>query len=185
MVVDTHTLIWLFPIVFMIHDFEEIILGKPWLRKNAGEVKHLVEKRVPAFLAKQIGSVLDKTAAELSFPISLIFGLTVLSAYLAVPHGAHGFFLLASGAFLLHGFMHLGQTLALRRYVPAVLTSALVVIPYGLALCGRLIHEGVVDLSGLLIYFLLAAILTVPFILVMHKAGGFLYQKAVRLLIDY
>jgi hypothetical protein len=184
MSIDTHTLIWLFPIVFMMHDFEEIILGEPWLRKNAGEVKGLVDRRVPAFLAKQVGSVLDRTAAELSFPISLIFALTVPSAYLAVTHEAYGFFLLASGAFFVHGFMHLGQAVALRRYVPAVLTSAAFVLPYGLALYGRLIHEGAVDLSGMLIGLLLAAILTVSFMLVMHTAGGFLYEKSVRLLID-
>jgi Protein of unknown function with HXXEE motif len=134
MSVDAHTLIWLFPIVFMMHDFEEIILGEPWLRKNAGDVRALAEKRVPALLARQIGPVLDKTAAELSFPISLIFGLTVLASFLAAAHGAYGFFLLASGAFFLHGFMHLGQALALRRYVPAVLTSAVFVLPYGLLL---------------------------------------------------
>ncbi len=39
-----HTLIWLFPIAFMFHDFEEIILGEPWLRKNAGEIKHRVNE---------------------------------------------------------------------------------------------------------------------------------------------
>jgi hypothetical protein len=185
MFVDTHTLIWLFPIVFMMHDFEEIILGgEPWLRKNAGEVKALVEERVPAFPAKQIGSVLDKTAAELSFPISLIFGLTVVSAYLAVTHEAYGFLLLASAVFFLHGFMHLGQALILRRYIPAVITSAVFVIPCGLVLYARLIHEGTVDPSGLLICSLPAAILAVPFILVTHKAEGFLYEKSVRLLIE-
>jgi hypothetical protein len=183
MFVDTHTLIWLFPIVFMMHDFEEIILGEPWLRKNAGEIKDRIN-RVPAFPAKQIGSVLDKTAAELSFPISLIFGLTVVSAYLAVTHEAYGFLLLASAVFFLHGFMHLGQALILRRYIPAVITSAVFVIPCGLVLYARLIHEGTVDPSGLLICSLLAAILAVPFILVTHKAGGFLYEKSVRLLIE-
>ncbi|HOJ78679.1 MAG TPA: HXXEE domain-containing protein [Bacillota bacterium] len=27
------TLLWLFPIIFMIHDFEEIIMLKPWLKR--------------------------------------------------------------------------------------------------------------------------------------------------------
>jgi len=29
-----NTIIWLLPIVFMIHDFEEIIFFKPWIIKN-------------------------------------------------------------------------------------------------------------------------------------------------------
>jgi hypothetical protein len=167
----------------MFHDFEEIILGEPWLRKNAGEIKDRI-KRVPAFLAKQIGAVLDKSATELAFPISLIFCLTFISSYLAVEYEEYGFFLLSSGAFFLHGFMHLGQAIALRRYVPAVIGSVLFAIPYGLVLYWRLIKEGMVDMSGLLIYFLLAVALTIPFILVMHKVGDYVYKKTVRLLID-
>jgi len=183
MPIDTHTLIWIFPIAFMFHDFEEIILGEPWLRKNAGEIKDRIKDRVPAFLANQIGAVLNKSATELAFPVSLIFSLTFISSFLAVEYGKYGFFLLASGAFFLHGFMHLGQAIILRRYIPAIVSSVLIVIPYGPVLYRRLINEGMVDMSGLPIYFLLAMTLTIPFILVMHTAGDYLYKKTVRFLI--
>jgi hypothetical protein len=184
MALDTHTAIWLFPMAFMFHDFEELILGELWLRNNAAEIKTRLKHRVPAFLAKQIGTVFDKSASELAFPISLIFGLTCIASYLAVEYELYGFFLLASGAFFLHGFMHLGQALILRRYVPAVLSSVLIVIPYGLVLYWRLMNTGIVDISELLIYFLFAVVLTIPFILMMHNVGTYLYKKTVRLLID-
>lgn len=178
-----HTLIWLFPIAFMLHDFEEIILGEPWLRKNASEILGRIQNRVPAFLAKEIAAVLGKPACELAFPISLIFSLTFIASYLAVEYDSYGFFLLASGTFFLHGFMHVGQAILLRRYVPAVISSVLFVIPYGLILYWRLIQEGLVDLSGLPADFLIAVVLTIPFILAMHKVGEFLYHKASRFLI--
>ena len=184
MSVATHSLTWLFPIVFMFHDFEEIVLGEPRQRKNAGDLRERIKTSAPVFLTKQIGAILNKTAAELSFPISLIFALTVLASYLAAAHEAYGFFPLASAAFFLHGFMHLGRAPILRGYVPAAITSAVFVIPSGLILHGRLIHEGTVGASGLLIWFLPASILTVPFMLVTHKAGSFLYEKSVRLLIE-
>jgi len=179
MFVDTHTLIWLFPIAFMFHDFEEILFWELWLNKNGGEVK----RRVPAFLAKQVDRIAGKSTAQVAFPILLIFSMTALASFLATEYEAYGFFFLASGAFFLHGFMHVGQAIALRRYVPAVLTSALIVIPYGLVLYRRLIHEGIIDISGLLIYFLLAVVLIIPLILVMHKVGEYLYEKTVRFLI--
>lgn len=179
MFIDTHTLIWLFPIAFMFHDFEEIIFWELWLKKHGDEVK----RRVPGFLTKQVSTIAEKSTAEASFSIFLIFSLTVLASFMAAEYGKYGFFLLASGAFFLHGFMHLGQSVALRRYVPAVITSALVVIPYGLALYWRLIDEGAVSTSGLLIYALFAMVLILPLILIMHKAGEYLYKKAVRLLI--
>jgi hypothetical protein len=30
---------WLLPIVFMIHEFEQIIMMKPWAAKNANEIQ--------------------------------------------------------------------------------------------------------------------------------------------------
>jgi len=168
----------------MFHDFEELMLFEPWLRKNAGVIRDRIKNRVPAFLARPIEAVLVKSTIEFAVPISLIFGLASLSSYLAVEYEAYGFFLLASGSFFLHGFMHLGQAIVLRRYVPAVISSLLIVIPYGLVLYWRLVTEGIVHTPGLLIYFPLAVVLIVPFILVMHQVGEYLYKKTVRLLID-
>jgi hypothetical protein len=183
MSIDIRTLIWLFPIAFMAHDFEEIILGEPWLRRNGGEVMAKIKNRQPAFLARQIAAVFDKSTAELAFTISLIFALTVISTYLAAQYGRYAFFLLASATFFTHGFMHLGQAIALRRYVPALISSVLVVIPYGLVLYWRLIAEGLVTMPGLVMIFVLAVALTIPFILVMHFVGDYLYKKAVGILI--
>ena len=180
MSMDIQTLIWLFPIAFMFHDFEEIIFWELWLNKYGDEVR----RRVPAFLTKQVSTIVEKSTAEASLSVCLIFGLTALSSFVAVRYEKYGFFLLASGAFFLHGFMHLGQAIILRKYVPAIVTSALIVIPYGLILYWRLIQEGVVGVPGLFIYFLFAVALTIPLILVMHKAGGYLYKWAVKLLIN-
>jgi hypothetical protein len=183
MSLTTPTLIWLFPLAFMLHDFEELILSEPWLRKNAADIKLMIQNRAPAFLAPQISGVLDKSATEFAFPVCLIFSLVFLSSFLAAEYGQYGFFLLASGLYFLHGFAHIAQAIALRRYIPAMITSALIAIPYGLVLYGRLLAEGIVDLPRLLIYFLVAALLGVPFILVMHKLGEYLYKMTVSLLI--
>jgi hypothetical protein len=176
---DIHTLIWLFPVAFMFHDFEEIIFWELWLDKHGDEVK----RRLPAFLAKRVDTIVGKSTAQAAFPISLIFSLTVLSAFLATEYQTYGPFLLASGVFFLHGFMHVGQAVAMRRYIPAVITSVGIVIPYGLVLYSRLISAEIVGWTGLLINFLLGVVLTVPFILVMHAVGDYVYTRAVRLLI--
>lgn len=179
MTISTSTLIWLFPVVFMIHDFEEIMFWERWLKKNGDEVK----RRVPAFLRKQVSVIVKKSTAQFLLPVCLIFCLTVLASFLAVEHQSYGFLLLAGGLFFLHGFMHLGQAVFLRRYIPAVITSALLVIPYGLILFGRLLAEGRVSSAGLMAYFLPGVILMIPFILVMRLAGEYLYTRAAEFLI--
>ncbi len=178
------TLIWLFPIAFMFHDFEELLLGEAWLRKNAPDLRARLQNRLPPALFRQIDAVFGKSTAELAFPISLIFALTALSAVLANLTGSYGFFLIAASSFFLHGFMHIGQAVLLRRYVPAALTSAFIAVPYGIVLFTNLIAGRVVSPLGLLVYFLFAVLLTVPFILVMHAAGDLLYKITLRLLVE-
>jgi hypothetical protein len=179
MPIDTDTLIWLFPVAFIFHDFEEILFWELWLNKNGDEIK----RRLPAFLAKQADMILGKSTAQFAFPVLLIFSLTALASFLAVEYESYIFFLMASGAFSLHGFMHIGQAIVLRRYVPAVITSTLIVIPYGLVLYGRLIDERIAGMSELILYALLAVALIVPLILIVHRAGGYLYNRIVKLLI--
>jgi hypothetical protein len=183
MLFDTDKLIWLFPIAFILHDFEELILFEPWLKKNASVIMGRVKNRIPAFLEKQLDAITNKTTPQFALPICLIFVLTCISSLLAAEFGKYSFFLLASSLFFLHGFMHLGQAILLRKYVPALITSLFVAIPYGVVLFWRLIVTGIVDIPRLLIYFLMAIVLAVPFIIGMHIAGETLYKRVIHFLV--
>ena len=60
MSLDIYKLIWLFPIAFILHDFEELILFEPWWKKNASVIMDRIKNRVPVFLEKQLEIVLSK-----------------------------------------------------------------------------------------------------------------------------
>ena len=180
---DIYKLIWLFPIAFILHDFEEIIFFEPWLKKNAGGITDRIQGKVPAFIEKQVKTILNKSTAQFSFSVSLIFLLTCLASLLAAEYESYPFFLAASALFFLHGFMHIGQAMVMRRYVPAIITSVSVVIPYGLVLFWRLLAAGLVDVPALLVYSVVAIVLIVPFILVLHILGEYAYQRMVKILV--
>jgi hypothetical protein len=180
---DLSKLIWLLPIAFILHDFEELVLFEPWLKKNANVVLSRVKNKVPALLEKQLSVILDKTTAQFAFPIFLIFILTCIASLLAAEFGSYPFFLIASSLFFLHGFMHVGQAILLRKYIPALITSIFIAIPYGVVLFWRLIITGIVGIPALLIYFLVAIVLAIPFILGMHIVGEYLYKKVVNVLV--
>jgi len=175
-------IVW-FPVAFLMHDFEELIFFEPWLKKNGGAIRARVHNRVPAFVEKQLDGILEKTTGQFVVPIFLIFVLTCVSTLLAVEFGSTPFFLLAASLYFIHGFLHIGQAALLRRYVPALITSALVVLPYGAFLFWQLLAGGVLRLQEMLLYFLAAIVLAVPFMLGMHWVGELLYQKAVRVLV--
>ena len=181
---DLYKLIWLFPTAFILHDFEELIFFEPWLKKNASMIMERISGRVPVFLEKQIHAITQKTTTQFALPICLIFLLTWISSLLAAEYGKYSFFLAASGLFFLHGFMHIGQAIFLRRYVPALITSVLIVIPYGSILFWRLLTERIIEPSNLLPLFAISIVIVVPFILFMHVVGEFIYQKMIHLLIS-
>ena len=183
MTFDINVLIWLFPIAFILHDFEELILFEPWLKKNASVIMGRVKNKVPPFLEKQLNTIVNKTTPQFAFPICLIFILTAVSSILAAGFGKYAFFLLASSLFFLHGFLHIGQAILLRRYIPALITSVLIVIPYGMVLFWRLLVTEFVTIPELAVYFMAAIVLTVPFIIGMHIAGEYAYKKVIDILI--
>ena len=95
MSITTQTLLWLFPIAFMFHDFEEILFWESWLHKNGDEIK----RRIPALMAKPVGVIVEKSTTQAALPICLIFSLTVLSTFVATEYHNYELFLLASGVF--------------------------------------------------------------------------------------
>ena len=43
---NVQTLIWLFPIMFVLHDFEEIIMVEKWLKRNSTVMYDILPKRI-------------------------------------------------------------------------------------------------------------------------------------------
>ena len=168
---DIHKLIWLFPIAFILHDLEEIRQAEPWLKKNSGLIMSRIPDKAPAFLARQMSIILSKTTTQFAFPIFLIFVLTCISALLAAEFQSYPMFLVASSLFFLHGFMHVGQAIFLRRYIPALITSVLITIPYGIVLFWKLLEAGIADLfrAGDLFWWRLSW--RSPLIVGMHYCG--------------
>ena len=179
MTIDTHTLIWMFPVVFMLHDFEEIILGELWTTQHAEDVR----RRFPAALRGRVDGILGKSTAQLALPIAIIFCFIAASAFVATELDRYGLFIFWSTAIFAHAFIHIGQAVLLRSYVPAVITSAGIVLPYGLVLFSRLMHEGILDLRSLLLYMILGAVLFLPFLLVIHRLGDVLFERVVKCLV--
>ena len=135
-----------------------------------------VRNKVPAFLEKQFATILKKSTWQLTIPVGLIFILTCIASFVAAQYGQYSFFLLAGSLFFMHGFLHIGQAIIMRKYIPALVTSLFIVIPYGIGLFWNLLDARIINISGLLLYFIIGAIIAIPFILIMHAIGAALYN---------
>ncbi|MFN8433547.1 MAG: HXXEE domain-containing protein [Anaerolineales bacterium] len=122
---DIKLLIALLPLVFMIHDFEEIIMFKPWLTKNRDEIK----RRFP-----RIDRTLSKHHDHLStsaFALAVLNEFIIISVitYASLYFGSYHWWFGAFMAFSLHVIIHIIQWVIYGKYVPVVITSFLA-LPY-------------------------------------------------------
>jgi hypothetical protein len=124
--------IWAAPLVFLIHDSEEIATVVPWL--------HTHRERLPAL----VQPLTAMTTQEFALAVGLLFvGVLLASTHGAMRarRGARSIpFLLIAGALIGNGVTHVMQVVYFREYTPGVVTAALLVLPYGFLL-GRALEE--------------------------------------------
>jgi len=110
---------WLLPIVFMIHEFEEIIFLNSWITKN----KEYIHQRLPQ-IAKIFLSRLEKMSTP-AFALAVFEEFILLSAltFICVEFKYFSLFAALSIAYLVHVIVHIIQSIALKKYIPAVGTG--------------------------------------------------------------
>jgi hypothetical protein len=117
--VKPEILIWLFPIVFMIHEFEEIIFMRWWVRKNKEQILNKYPK-----LGKQVLGQFDIVSTE---AFSLIVAEEFLIVSFIVIFSAftnnYDLYIGLILAFSIHLLTHLIQSIVLKRYTPAIITT--------------------------------------------------------------
>jgi hypothetical protein len=170
--VSIPTLLWLFPIVFMLHDFEEIIFIEAWTRKNSVAVLD----RVPARFRRIFQRVTDMTSAQFAVAVMLEFIVFIPITYAAAEKGIYYLFLSCNAILLLHALTHVGQSVILGRYTPGVVTVVTIVPVYTLYLFDRMMDEGLIRFADIL-WSIPAGLLVVPLVLFGHQLGRWVVPK--------
>lgn len=114
------TYIWLFPLIFIFHDLEEIIGLKLWLKRN----EKMLAKRYP-FILKTYH---DFSTEGFALAVLEEFIVCIVFSVMAFYTDTEFFRLLWLGGFMactLHFVIHIGQALIIRQYIPALITSIL------------------------------------------------------------
>nr|WP_106783451.1 HXXEE domain-containing protein [Lysinibacillus timonensis] len=166
------TLIWIFPILFMFHDFEEIIMCEKWVQQNKAKIYQVLPNKMANRIVKQF----SMTTAQFSVAVLVIFIFVSLSTILASQYvlnksfGDIYFFTTVQLVFFLHAFTHIGQSILLRSITPGAITSIVVIIPYSLLLFPALFRYEIITWQTIWISLPLT-ILIVPILLSAHWIG--------------
>ena len=113
--IDVQTLIWIFPIMFILHDFEEIILVEKWMSEN---LKKICE-RLPTKIANEVIKQFSMTTAQFAVAVLVIFLFVSGSTIMANQYLFKGSFvyiypfIMVTLIFFLHAFTHIAQSIFL------------------------------------------------------------------------
>lgn len=111
--------IWLFPLLFIFHDMEEIIGFIPWLNHNQ---KFLIEK-YPKIIRPVIRQYGQSSSEGFALAVFEELLLCILVCLISLFTNWYGLWL---GGFIgctLHFLIHILQTMVIRRYIPCFITS--------------------------------------------------------------
>lgn len=169
---DLQTLIWLFPIMFIFHDFEEIIMVEKWIKGNYDVINEKLPPRISSKVLKQF----SMTTAQMAVAVLVVFLFVSSSTFMASQYLNHGlfgniyFFTVVIMVFLIHVFTHVGQSIYFRSITPGVITSVFIVLPYSTVMLNALLKNEIITWNTMMIC-LPFVFLIVPIVLVAHWIG--------------
>ncbi len=165
--------IWAFPVVFLIHDLEEVFTAERFWAANRG--------RLP--LVTRFTTRIEVTTRMFAVAVAILFVVVLAATFAASGTLRRGvaidIFAIAVVLLLLNVFTHAGQSVLLRIYSPGVISAILVVLPYTLYTLHRLDATELIsrDLGP---WALLAVILTRPSLLVLYGTARRLTLTRLR-----
>ncbi|MFD1775040.1 HXXEE domain-containing protein [Paenibacillus rhizophilus] len=166
------SLLWLFPVLFMFHDFEEILTVEKWAENNRDKVL----AAMPPFARKALLPSLHCGTRQFAQDVLYVYSVIVASTLLAVLFSVYLPFLAALSLFFLHSFTHAFQALYLKRYTPGVWTAILIALPYSAYAFYRFLDGGAADWSDIGSSLIVLLVIGPPLLLLLLKGR----QKATN-----
>lgn len=149
-------IIWMLPILFIVHDMEEIIGLGSWLKKN----KELLDKKYP-----KISSTYNKYTTEgMAAAVTEELIICLLICIITRITGFYGLWLGIFVAYAIHLVIHVLESLILKKYIPAVITS-IICIPLSVLI----IIFSIKNLSYSAIYVIIYSLTGIVFVAINLK----------------
>ena len=159
---DIKVLVWLFPVIFIFHDFEEIIFVQPWISRNS----LYLSKRFPALSKRVLPHFGKITTASFAAGVAeefLLISIITAVSYMTTWYSLWiGLFI----AFTIHLIIHCFQALAIGKYVPSVVTS-IICLPLCAYIINDLIKSFAVD--TIVLYSVLGLVIMAVNLIAVHR----------------
>lgn len=173
--IDFKTIVWLLPIVFMIHDFEEIIFFKTWIIKNKTGLSQRFPRISKRFLPRYENLSITAFSLAVFEEFILLSVITVLSVLFEHYFLWLGVFM----GFFIHSIIHFIQWLILRKYIPAIYTTIISLVYCALSL-KLILKENFFTASEIILCTFIGFILVGVNLLFAHKLAKWFDRKIIN-----
>ena len=165
-------IIWLLPIVFMIHDFEEIVFFKSWISKN----KNYLSEKFPKISKRFLPRFDNLSTSAFALAVAEEFVLLSLITLGSVFFDNYVLWLAAFMGFFVHLLIHFGQWIILKRYIPAIWTTFFALIYCVYTLYEIVVKDNMFQISEIVLWTIIGFVLLGVNLLFAHKLAE-IYDK--------
>ncbi|MFE5430689.1 HXXEE domain-containing protein [Peribacillus simplex] len=169
---DLHTIIWLFPIIFIFHDLEEIITIETSMKASNNRLQKSSFVQLILNMREKLGSTAAQLSVSATWILLIISFTTVVTAHFALNGGGFLLYTAILNLFILQAIMHIVQSIFFKGYTPGIITALFLLIPYSLIAYDSLFECDLLD-GHLLFASLPVSLLMIPIFLVGNLLGRY------------
>lgn len=169
---DLHTIIWLFPIIFIFHDLEEIIAIESSMKSSKNGFQKSSFVQLILNMREKLGSTAAQLSVSATWILLIISFTTVVTANFSLNGGSFLLYTAILNLFILQAIMHIVQSVFFKGYTPGIITALFLLIPYSLIAYDSLLESGLID-GHLLFASLPISLLMIPIFLVGNLLGRY------------
>jgi hypothetical protein len=163
---DLRALIWSFPVVFLVHDSEEVLTAERFWRETRDSLP------IPSAIKNRI----EITTPHMAAAVLCVFAVVLSASYVAAKPPIRSswrveFFNAAVAALFMNALQHTAQTLVIRKYTPGVVSALVVSLPYSAYVFHRFCKEGLIGRGDLRRSLKIGGASAIPMVLGAHVAG--------------
>lgn len=165
-------IIWIFPILFIVHDMEEIMGLGLWLKMN----RTLLDRKYP-----KISNIYNPYSTEgMTAAVMEEMVLCLIICIISRFTGFYGVWLGAFVAYTFHLIVHIGQSIVIKKYIPAVITS-IICLPLSIWLIAVSISNLSYSISQVFVYSLIGIVAIAGNLKIAHWIIHVFTQKLVTM----
>lgn len=165
--ISEYTLLWLLPIIFMFHRFEELIMMQDYVKDHFDDIVF----KSPGKWIKRLREITVTPPANYAASAFVEFAAITIITFYTAETRRYQFFAAITVLIVLHTFIHLFASIYLRKLTPGIITGLALVIPYGFKIFLFLTTKETVNVGTIFLLMIVILIVYPPFRNIMKMLG--------------